>query len=140
MPDRNQITHFNNLIRDFSNISKNKIGSESDNLALNESLGFEEKSLKDYEDLTIRDYKNDIDCRKRFSTYILWYLSIWTIQIFSAIGLKSFLSLSDGILIALISTTTINVIGLVAIVFKYYFTKNTKTYETKNDLDREKNP
>jgi hypothetical protein len=70
-----------------------------------------------------------------FALVCAWIVAIYALLIFQVFGLAvtpSYKPLSDGVLIALISSTTVNLIGTLIIVLKYIFripgvTDSTKT-------------
>jgi hypothetical protein len=75
----------------------------------------------------LSDYKQDIQLRKSFSERIFWlfvtYLAV-IILILVASGLTRIdFVLSDNVLIALLTTTTANIIGVLIIVARYIFPK-----------------
>ena len=71
-----------------------------------------------------REAHND---RRKFSRWIFglalgWLLLVLAIVVFNGFGLWSF-NLSDQVLIALLTTTTANIIGTLVIVLNYLFPK-----------------
>lgn len=76
------------------------------------------------------DLRQDIKLRKRFAwagywMSIGWLIAILHIIISDGLHLWSF-SLSDSVLLALIGTTTANVLGVLYIVMRYLFDKKGK--------------
>ncbi len=92
-----------------------------------DDLFFEEKRDYDSErqQLELRTLKEDIGHRKTYSQSIFNLVRVWLIAVFGAIALDGagWIEISDGVLIALIGGTTINVVGLFAIVARYFFPK-----------------
>lgn len=70
-----------------------------------------------------RRYKKDTILRKSLAVWVKWTVSLWLLGVFVIILVNSFrkLNLSDGVLIALLTTTTINILGLAAIVLRGLF-------------------
>lgn len=67
--------------------------------------------------------KQDREQRKKFSFWIFMFVCVYmalalVILILSGFGI---LDMSDGVVVALLTTTTANVIGLFAVVAKYLF-------------------
>lgn len=92
-----------------------------------ESKTLESEELK----ARIAKLNQDIKLRKKYSGKLYWLISIWLIAIFALLLLQGFLGktdifmLSDKVLITIISGTTINVLGLFAIVANYIFPKES---------------
>ncbi len=94
-----------------------------------ESKTLESEELK----ARIAKLNQDIKLRKKYSGKLYWLISIWLIAIFALLLLQGFLGrtdvfmLSDKVLITIIGGTTINVLGLFAIVANYIFPKENVT-------------
>lgn len=73
--------------------------------------------------------KDDNEARKLHSGLIFLLVFIWLITVLVIIILNGarVLNLSDKVIITLLSTTSINVIGLLVIVANYLFNKNKST-------------
>ncbi len=90
-----------------------------------ESKTLESEELK----ARIAKLNQDIELRKKYSGKLYWLISIWLIAMFALLLLQGFLgingyfNLSDKVLITIIGGTTINVLGLFAIVANYIFPK-----------------
>lgn len=90
-----------------------------------ESKTLESEELK----ARVAKLNQDIKLRKKYSGKLYWLISIWLIAIFVLLLLQGFLgimgyfNLSDKVLITIIGGTTINVLGLFAIVANYIFPK-----------------
>ncbi len=79
-------------------------------------------------ELQIEDYRGHIETRSKFANRIFWFVSSWMASVFGILvadgtSVGGF-DLADGVLIALISGTTLNVLGLFAIVANYFFPKS----------------
>ena len=87
------------------------------------SIGYYEKELKILE---LKSKEQDIDMRKDFATKTYNLVCIYLVVVFFVVFLSccpAEFYMSDGVLITLLGTTTINVIGLFAIVMNYLFPK-----------------
>lgn len=78
----------------------------------------------------LKQREQDREQRKAYAFYVFWFLVsymvlVFAVLIFSGFNLWGF-SLSNGVLIALITTTTANVIGIFAFVMKYLFNTGSK--------------
>jgi hypothetical protein len=73
---------------------------------------------KKFKKLKNDDYEQDIKLRKHFSWATFSLLCVWMVIVAS---LLAFSGLSDGVLIALISGATVQIIGLYYIVLRYIF-------------------
>lgn len=71
----------------------------------------------------IKDLKQDRDERKKYARWTYYIISVWLLMILFLVFNSSLLKLSDAVLITLVSTTTINIIGLAFIVNRYLFNK-----------------
>lgn len=82
-----------------------------------------------YDNLEKKRYKQKTKERRLFSKWVKWVSSVWLalvllILFFQGFGSEfKFFNLSDSVLITLLSTTTINVLGLSVIVLKGFFDK-----------------
>jgi hypothetical protein len=90
--------------------------SEGQSAALN---AFEAESLSN------AALRQRIKGRGDWGTRIFWIMVSWLAAVVIAVGLQGFggwkFHLSDSVIIAFITTTTVNVIGLGYIVAKYFF-------------------
>lgn len=90
-----------------------------------ESRTLESEELK----ARVAKLNQDISLRKEYSGKLYRLISIWLIAMFALLLLQGFLGktdvfmLSDKVLITIIGGTTINVLGLFAIVANYIFPK-----------------
>ena len=67
-------------------------------------------------------YREDTESRKSLSLWARWVVSIYLNCVILILLFNfSYLHLSDAVLIALLGTTTLNVLGLMYIVLKGYF-------------------
>ena len=87
------------------------------------SIGYYEKELKILE---LKSKEQDIDMRREYADKTSLFVCIYMCFVFFLIFLScspSTFQMSDTVLITLLGTTTINVIGLFAIVMNYLFPK-----------------
>jgi len=73
----------------------------------------------------LKSQRQDRKQRKKFSFMIFYFLCAYLVTVFlilflSGLGRLSF-ELADGVLITLLSTTTVNMIGIFILVVKYLF-------------------
>lgn len=75
----------------------------------------------------LHDFRSNIEHRKKYSLLISIFVCLWMCGVFIVVLLNGWgfrgLKISDQVIIALIGGTTINVIGLFAIVANYFFPK-----------------
>lgn len=73
--------------------------------------------------LKLKEKADVLQQRKSFSGRIFALVLFYVLAVLAIIVLCGFdvLSISDAVLIALLSTTTANVVGLLVIVMKYFF-------------------
>jgi len=82
-----------------------------------------------YNEITLFNFNQNITARRRYSYRIFLTTSFWLfslVAILVAVGLEQ-LQLSDAVLIALLGTTTVNVLGFFVIVIQYLFNKDKST-------------
>lgn len=87
----------------------------SDEKAKNEQKMFE---------LSYESKKHDLEARKTHSKFVLWVIGIWLTIVLVIIFLGGFCPsfyIADSVLIALIGSTTANVLGFYVIILKYFF-------------------
>jgi hypothetical protein len=84
----------------------------------------EQAHQKEWYSLANARFKYDNKLRKRLSYWALWVVSLWLAIVLTLLILSgtSCLKLSDVVLSTLLATTTLNVLGLMFIVLKGYFT------------------
>jgi hypothetical protein len=86
----------------------------------------QEKETKRLQNVAL---KQDIDLRKEFAWDIFYLIVAWLVLVFVLLILQGFaaticshkFSLSDSVVLALISGTTVNVLGIFLIVVRYLF-------------------
>jgi hypothetical protein len=67
-------------------------------------------------------YRSDTNDRKWLAKWTAWTVSIWLFIVLNILVFnKSCINLSDSVLIALLGTTTLNVLGLSFIVLRGHF-------------------
>lgn len=87
--------------------------------------------------LHIKDYEDWLNIRKNCAKYVMWFVSIWVTVVLWILFITGFLSifkinfLSDTIIVTLLTTTTIEVLGLFAIVLWNVFPNSDKN-KTQN--------
>lgn len=76
----------------------------------------------DLENAKISRYLANTTLRKTMSKWAAWLISIWLLIVATILMLNNFVfCLSDSVLNTLITTTTINVIGIILICFRDLF-------------------
>ncbi len=97
-----------------------------------ESAALEANSLEDEQKkIDLESQKRDLDARTRYVDRVYWLIVYWLVFVAVVIvqdARRPLVSLirfdvSDPVLIALITTTTINVIGLFIVVLRYLFAR-----------------
>lgn len=77
-------------------------------------------------------YQEDTRNRKKLAYWAAWVVSIYLVIVLIILVTNNhFIFLSDSVLIALLGTTTMNVLGLMYIVLKGYFKVESKRILTK---------
>lgn len=82
-----------------------------------------------FDDITLLNFTQNVSARKRYSYRIFLITTGWLVSVVAiliAVGLGE-LKLSDSVLIALLGTTTVNVLGFFVIVIQYLFNKDKST-------------
>lgn len=84
---------------------------------------------KEYAKVQIRSLSQDIDERKKYAHRIFCLICCWLGICFLLLGLEGFahwtlFSLPDGVLMAVIGSTTVDVLGIFYIVTHYLFPQN----------------
>jgi hypothetical protein len=106
------------------------IGDQADvSLAQDEVRYF----ARERESIILKGLADDQEARNKWGERVFWLLAGWLIAdflcvCFQGFGYKGF-HVSDPIIITLVSTTTVNVIGLGYIVANYLFPKSTANME-----------
>ena len=101
--------------------------SGSDNVAFSseESGGLRQYTDPDYMEEDIKDMRQDRTERKRYANKIYWmllsFLSVVIVIVICCAADRIFFSLSDSVLIALLTTTSANMIGIFMVVARYLF-------------------
>ncbi|MCB1976379.1 MAG: hypothetical protein KDE66_05125 [Nitrosomonas sp.] len=100
-----------------------------------------EVSLVDYQqqyqistlEQQLQENKDNHSLRTKYANKIFWLVCVWLGCVISAVLLAGFelygFKLSDKVLMTFIATTTLNVLGLFAIVAKWMFQQNNKSNE-----------
>lgn len=96
-------------------IEKLRGREELDSMKVSNKLRWEE----------LENRKQDRAQRKRYANYIFGFLCIYMLLVFCILIMSGFcdikFELSDSVIIALITTTTANIIGIFVFVVKYLF-------------------
>lgn len=115
----------NNLDVDIYNTKEDEITDIKEN-----EKNIDQKQIEIQKEQLYQDrYEQKTNERRLFSKWVKWVSSIWLalvllILFFQGFGSEfKFFNLSDSVLITLLSTTTINVLGLSVIVLKGFFDK-----------------
>ena len=82
-----------------------------------------------YDKATLDNFLSNQGARKKYSHRIFIITSGWLISVVGMLLLVGFkkMVLSDSVLIALLGTTTVNVLGFFLIVIQYLFNKEKST-------------
>lgn len=82
-----------------------------------------------FDEATLNNFLQNQIARRRYSLRIFIITSGWLISVVGILLLVGFkvLDLSDSVLIALLGTTTVNVLGFFIIVIQYLFNKDKST-------------
>jgi len=80
----------------------------------------------------VRGALQDINERKKYGTCIFGLVTVWLVAMVTVLVLQGFsvrsFSLSDAVLVAVVTTTTGGVVGLLALVVKYLFPSKLRAY------------
>jgi hypothetical protein len=72
--------------------------------------------------LKLKRFSDNTENRKGLAKWTTWVVTVWLFLVLAILFFNStFICLSDSVLIALLGTTTVNVLGLSYIVLKGYF-------------------
>lgn len=110
------------------NIPKSQLPSSTQDLDPDPSLSLEDlKQKHDIELLKqeLEELKDTHTLRLKFAKSIFWVVVLWLLFVSIILVMEGFwlwdFSLSDAILITILTTTSINIIGLLVIVAKWLF-------------------
>jgi hypothetical protein len=98
---------------------------------INENERDRRKLLEEF----IKDTQQDREQRKAYADKIFWLVCLWLLAVLGLAALaggKKF-ELSDTVLIAFISTVSVNIIALMAIVANYLFPKEGRKFKDYQD-------
>lgn len=88
--------------------------------------GGNEKAISSfYKEAELRRFEHVTDNIKWLSKWAASLVSIWLLLVFVLLLFNKSLHLSDPVLITLLGTTTLNVIGIPAIVLRGHFSSST---------------
>ena len=89
-----------------------------------------------WQEALLEDFRQDIKERKKYANRIYWLIVVWLLGI--AVLLFCFYSRVDSsVLIALLSGTTVNVLGIFVVVAKYLFPQRKNHIEHLHPLQEE---
>ena len=82
----------------------------------------------------INDRRQDRAERKIYASKLFWLVACWMLAVFSILLLQGFkvFQLENTVLVALLSTTSVNMIGLFVIVTKYLFSEKRIEHNGKD--------
>ena len=71
-------------------------------------------------------FQQSLDIKKKLTWHLFWFVIIWCALILTGIALigLGIFNLSNSVTITLISSTTINIVGLFYVVVKHFFPHN----------------
>lgn len=74
----------------------------------------------------IHELKQNTELRKKYAKGIFIFLVVWSCLIFLILFLNAghYIQISDSVMITLLTSTTVNIIGLFLVVVKYFFPPN----------------
>jgi len=100
-----------------------QVSNEPDPSTENEILEQQVEGLR----LENQSLKQDIDERRKYAHRIFCLISTWLIAVFVLLAVQGFnllsFRLSDSVLLAVVGSTTVNVLGIFYIVANYLFPK-----------------
>ncbi len=104
----------------FKNVYRGDLSTDE---SLNSNLDIDTNLLNNQQKLLeISRYQEDTKSRKNLAFWSVIVVSFWLIAVLLILTVNHiFMKLSDNVLIALLGTTTLNVLGLSYIVLKAYF-------------------
>ncbi len=112
-------------------INKIKAAIETASETPDNNTKTEKRSLyqDQYDKATLDNFLLNQEARKKYAHRIFIITSGWLISVVGILLLAGFrkIVLSDAILIALLGTTTVNVLGFFVIVIQYLFNKDKST-------------
>lgn len=114
---------YNKLIEKIAEPSSPSDEEPPEETALLEQNRIEHEAEQHACELRNERYKQDTKERRRYAKKVFCYLQIWTIGVGMVVILAGlgYMKLSDNVLIAIISGSTIKIIGLFAIVVRNLF-------------------
>src|SRR4051794_20125860 len=87
--------------------------------------GQSDEPTREYTPEGMDDRQLDIELRTKYSAYLFWLVVGWLGAVMAVMLAQGFaygmFKLADSVLIALLGTTTVNVLGLFVIVARYIF-------------------
>lgn len=111
------------LINKLSQIVLPDIPDVADEQTNEELTAFEEQHNR----LVLREHEQDINLRKDFASKIFWLVICWLVAMLAILVLEGFkigdFSLSNSVVLALIGSSTLNILGLLYVVTHYLFPK-----------------
>ena len=101
----------------------------------------EKSFIEKNQELILREFKDWLDIRSSCATYIKKFVTWWVIFVVILLSINGYLSfkgfkfLSDAVVITLLSSTTIEILGLFAIVLWNVFPNKINREKPKREFD-----
>ncbi|WPQ66351.1 hypothetical protein SIO70_15945 [Chitinophaga sancti] len=95
-------------------------------------------SDSEFEAIRLRRYSTDTDLRKHITYSFIINITCWLFTVMTVLYFNNFLlqlHLSDAVLITLLTTSTLNVIGMMTIILKNLFPIQTEKLKPQSVLD-----
>lgn len=117
-----------NLQFDISKIKPKNLpvhNDKPDELSKKEEEQYTLDALAEKQKLENEALSQDISERKKYAGHIFWLIVGWLVGLFVVLSLQGFkgcqFELSENVLLALITGTTVNILGIFVIVVNYLF-------------------
>lgn len=117
-----------NLQFDVAKIKPKNISVQNDKpdeLSKKEEKQYELDAIAEKQRLENEAIGQNIKERKKYAGHIFWLIVGWLVLLFVVLGLQGFkyceFELSENVLLALITGTTVNILGIFVIVVNYLF-------------------
>lgn len=111
------------LIKKLSEIVLPNVSEEADAETTEELTDFEEQHNR----LELQEHEQNINLRKEFARKIFWLVICWLVSMLAILMLEGFkisdFSLSNSVMLALVGSSTLNILGLLYVVTHYLFPK-----------------
>lgn len=121
-----------NVIQEFDEVNPSALLEEEMKSALNfmefaeSENDFDKSRITENESILNTELRTNIDERKKYARWIFvltctWAICIFTVVFFLGFGSRLNFKISDSVMIALITSTTINFFGFFLLVIRYLF-------------------